>query len=83
VSGNGVRKPPRPQIELLSPADPQEAAAVVAALEQFLADTAPAPTQRPSASPWQQAALLEGVSGKQAFGPNHTTGPERRSPWLL
>ncbi len=41
---NGNRKPPRPRIELISPAaSAGEAAAIVAALEQFLADTAPAP----------------------------------------
>jgi hypothetical protein len=40
-----------------------EAAAVVAAVEQFLADTAPAPAPAGSTqSRWQRAALLEGVS---------------------
>lgn len=40
-----------------------EAAAVVAAVEQFLADTAPAPaTDAEPPSRWQRAALEEGVS---------------------
>lgn len=56
---------------MLSPADPSEAAAVIAAVEQFLADTAPVPSPRRSANPWQRAALLEGVSAKAAFA----------SPW--
>jgi hypothetical protein len=54
----------KPRIELVAPsAAPAEAAAIVAALEQFLRDTAPAP-QGPSelTSPWQRAAMLEGVS---------------------
>jgi hypothetical protein len=54
---------------MLAPAEPREAAAVVAAVEQFLADTAPAPTAAPPPSPWQRAALVEGVSAKQIFGP--------------
>lgn len=56
---------------MLSAAEPQEAAAVIAAVEQFLADTAPAPAQRPAANPWQRAALLEGVRSKEGFA----------SPW--
>jgi len=38
-----------------------EAAAVVAAIEQFLRDTAPAAAQAPPPSPWLQAARREGV----------------------
>jgi hypothetical protein len=75
MSGNGSRRPPRPRIEMLAPADPREAAAIVAAVEQFLADTAPAPAPAVSQSPWQRAALVGGVSAKQAFG------PERRDGW--
>lgn len=67
MSGNGNRKPPRPRIELLSAAEPREVAAVIAAVEQFLADTAPAATPRPAANPWQRAALLEGTGSKDAF----------------
>jgi hypothetical protein len=43
-----------------NPSEP-EAAAVVAALERFLAETAPAPAT-PQQSRWQKAALVEGVS---------------------
>ncbi len=64
---NGSRRPPRPWIELLgSGASDAEAAAIAAAIEQFLADTAPA--TRPPAAPrnaWQRAALEEGISARQ------------------
>ncbi len=64
MARNGERRPPKPSIELLTePASASEAAAVVAALERFLADTASArPRARPEPSPWQRAALEEGVS---------------------
>jgi hypothetical protein len=46
-----------------------EAAAIVAALEQFLADTAPPPgSGRPRQSRWQRAALEEGISARQLRG---------------
>ncbi len=54
----------RPQLELIAPtASPQEAAAIVAALERFMRDTAPvlAP-QAPPPDPWHRAALLEGAN---------------------
>jgi hypothetical protein len=62
VGRNGKHAPPRPRIELRhAPASPSEAAAIAAAIEQFLRDTArPAPTEPPM-SPWQRAGLLEGV----------------------
>ena len=67
MSRNGERRPPRPDIRLLTPAASQsEAAAVVAAVEQFLTDTAPAPAASAATrSRWQRAALLEGVSRAQ------------------
>lgn len=53
----------RPQLRIIAPAaSPEEAAAVVAAVERFLRDTAP--PLAPAAPPvdrWQRAALLEGV----------------------
>ena len=55
----------RPKLTLLGhSASPQEAAAVVAAIEQFLRDTAPVPAAvdtmaRPSG--WARAARLEAV----------------------
>jgi hypothetical protein len=67
---NGDRRPPRPKIEMLTPAaSDSEAAAIVAALEQFLADTAPPPEPpAPRANPWQRAALEEGISARQVSG---------------
>jgi hypothetical protein len=63
VSRNGKHSPPRPRIEVRQAnASPEEAAAIAAAIEQFLRDTAPAP--RPREEPvrgWLRAALLEGV----------------------
>jgi hypothetical protein len=42
-----------------------EAAAIAAAIERFVAETAPAPGgQEETVSPWQRAALLEGVDAK-------------------
>ncbi len=61
MSRNGRRKPPRPQIEIVQAASEPEAAAIAAALERFLAETAPAPGPRREVSRWQQAALREGV----------------------
>ena len=59
---NGKQSPPRPRIEIqTASASPEEAAAIAAALERFLRETAPAP-QAVQRSRWQQAALREGVS---------------------
>jgi hypothetical protein len=68
---NGARKPPRPQIELLTPtASRSEAAAIVAALEQFLTETAPAPSaSEPAESPWRRAALREAISARTGHTP--------------
>ena len=50
-------------------ASASEAAAIVAAVEQFLADTAPPPTdERPATSPWAEAALREGIDARQLHG---------------
>ena len=60
----------RPRLELLgSSASPEEAAAVVAALEQFLRDTAPppAPAEEPE-NPWIRAARLEAVEREPGGG---------------
>jgi hypothetical protein len=46
-----------------------EAAAIVAAVEQFLADTAPPPADEgPAFSPWARAALEEGIAARQLHG---------------
>lgn len=60
---NGSRHPARPQIELRqSPASAEEAAAIAAAIEQFLGDTAPRPDPpEERMSPWLRAALYEGA----------------------
>lgn len=53
----------RPKLTLLgSSASPEEAAAVMAAIEQFIRDTAPPVAAEPEGpSPWVTAALREGV----------------------
>ena len=53
----------RPRLELKgSSATPEEAAAVIAAVEQFLRDTAPPPAEEPAKpSPWVMAARREAV----------------------
>ena len=63
MGSNGERRPPRPRIRLLTEtASDTEAAAIAAALEQFLAETAPAPAASGlKISAWQRAALEEGV----------------------
>ena len=63
----------RPKLTIVAPdASPEEAAAVVAALERFMRETAPvraAPS--PQRNPWQAAALREGVS----------QAPSEPAPW--
>ena len=63
----------RPKLTIVAPAaSPEEAAAVVAALERFMRDTAPSPAPPASGpNPWQQAGLNEGVSRQ----------PEQPLPW--
>jgi hypothetical protein len=53
----------RPRLELVgTSATPEEAAAVVAAIERFLRDTAPPPAPVPEPpTGWVQAARLEAV----------------------
>jgi hypothetical protein len=60
-------------------ASPEEAAAVVAAIEQFLRDTAPAPapSRGPAMSPWLRAGLFENA-GLSADAPSPWGDPE---PW--
>jgi hypothetical protein len=60
VARNGKQRPARPRIEVRQSASPEEAAAIAAAIEQFLRDTAPPPAApEPPVSPWARAALLE------------------------
>jgi hypothetical protein len=53
----------RPKLEIVAPsASAEEAAAVVAAVERFLRDTAPPPAPaEPPPNPWIRAARLEAV----------------------
>ena len=52
------------------PASPEEAAAIAAAIEQFMRDTAPPPAQpEPALSPWLRAGLLEGTKRAAADAP--------------
>jgi hypothetical protein len=73
MSRNGRKRPPRPRIEVRqAAASPEEAAAITAAIEQFLRDTAPAPAAGGEAiSPWLRAGLFEGTG----------RDPAGRSPW--
>jgi hypothetical protein len=63
----------RPELRIVAPAaSPEEAAAVVAALERFMRETAPTPAPAaPRVSGWVEAARLEAVER----GPGH-------EPWL-
>ncbi|HSC03789.1 MAG TPA: hypothetical protein VLC49_10730 [Solirubrobacteraceae bacterium] len=53
----------RPKLTIVAPtASEEEAAAVIAALERFMRETAPRPAPPASRpNPWQRAALNEGV----------------------
>ncbi len=70
---NGKHAPARPRIEMRqSAASPEEAAAVVAAIEQFLRDTAPPPAPSSTGmNPWLRAGLYENVG----------LHLDERSPW--
>ncbi len=61
----------RPRLELHgSSASPEEAAAVIAAIEQFLRDTTPPPAP-PEAqeNPWLRASRLEAVEREPGLNP--------------
>lgn len=58
-------------------ANPDEAAAITAAIVRFEAETGAGPAAEAGPSPWQRAALLEGVSAKG--GVEDTEGGSR---WL-
>lgn len=66
----------RPELKLIAPsASPEEAAAVVAALEQFMRATAPVPVPPSKAiDPWRRAAIVEGVSRE--------VPPGMPDPWI-
>jgi hypothetical protein len=79
VSRNGKHTPRRPRIEVeQATATPEEAAAIAAAIEQFLRDTAPAPAAAgPKVSPWRRAAMFE-AAGLCPTDPDPWGDPE---PW--
>ena len=61
----------RPELRIVAPsASPEEAAAVVAALERFMRDTAPTPAAPPERlSGWLEAARLEAVEREPRHEP--------------
>jgi hypothetical protein len=61
----------RPQLRIVAPAaSPEEAAAVVAALERFMRETAPTPAPAPPRlSGWLEAARLEAVERASGHEP--------------
>jgi hypothetical protein len=63
----------RPKLSIVAPnASPEEAAAVVAALERFMRETAPRTVPpEPARNPWVEAALREGVARE----------PQWPAPW--
>lgn len=79
VSSNGRRSPMRPRIELKgSTASPEEAAAITAAIEQFIRDTAPPPaTGQAQMNPWLRAALYENAG----LDPANATAWGDGEPW--
>jgi hypothetical protein len=78
MSANGRQHPRRPRIEVRpAAASPEEAAAIAAAIEHFLRETAPAPQKSsPEVSPWLEAALYENA-GLDPSG----TRPWGGAPW--
>jgi hypothetical protein len=66
----------RPELRLIAPsASPEEAAAVVAALERFMRATAPVPAARAQElDPWRRAAMIEAVSREHPA--------EMPDPWI-
>jgi hypothetical protein len=53
---------------------PEEAAAIVAAIERFMRATAPRARPAEAEDPWQRAAILEGVERER--------GDEIPDPWI-
>ena len=43
----------------------REAAAIAAAIQQFIAETTPVAVEGPKQNPWQRAALREGIAARQ------------------
>ena len=79
MARNGRNRPRRPRIEIAqSAASPEEAAAIAAAIEQFLHDTTPPPAPADTRiNAWLRAGLFEGV-GRGATDPSPWGDPD---PW--
>ena len=79
MSRNGHRHPARPRIELSgASASPEEAAAITAAVEPFMRDTAPAPGPAgPAVNRWLRAGMLD-ATGR---GPGGLTPWSTNAPW--
>ncbi len=78
VGRNGRHAPPRPRIELRqAAASPEEAAAIAAAIEQFLRDTAPPPAASREPGRWLRSAMFEGI-GLDSAGQRPWGDPD---PW--
>jgi hypothetical protein len=69
-----------PKLELIAPsASPAEAAAIVAALERFMRDTAPPPAPPSDGLDlWLREAMLEGI-GRDIHG---SRPPDEPDPWI-
>ena len=71
----------RPKLAIAVPptVSPAEAAAVVAALERFMRDTAPSPvaTAADKLSPWTRTAVLEAIGAPSRPGPWGDPNPWR------
>jgi hypothetical protein len=77
VSRNGRQRPARPRIEVRrGSATAEETAAIAAAIEQFLRDTAPPPAPARGVSPWLRAGLFE-ATGRAAGDPAPWGDPVR------
>ncbi|MBA2505159.1 MAG: hypothetical protein H0V29_04345 [Thermoleophilaceae bacterium] len=76
---NGKQTPPRPRIELQGgTASPEEAAAIAAAIEQFIRDTAPPPVAEQRINPWVRASLYENASIMATSG---ALDPDNANTW--
>jgi hypothetical protein len=66
----------RPKLRIVAPsASPEEAAAIVAALERFMRETAPKPAPvAPGPPAWTRASLLEATGHAPDDPPWHRTG---------
>lgn len=67
-------EPARPRIVVPASASPEEAAALVAAVEQFLRETTVAVEAAPTTDTWTRAARMEAVGRAANWGPSVDDG---------